>query len=56
MFLKLFGGNKERAKILFEKLYKSAELPIYDNNGDHMYSRKMRAYIVKDEGTMESLA
>lgn len=56
MFLKLFDGNKERAKRIFERLYKSTELPIYDCNGELKYNRKMRAYLIKDEGTMESLA
>ena len=31
-------------------------MPVYDTNGDLKYQRKMRAYLIKDEGTMESLA
>ncbi len=56
VFLKMFDSKKEGAKILFEKLYKSSELQIYDETGAVKYHRKMRAYLVKDEGTMESLA
>jgi hypothetical protein len=56
IFIKLYDGDKERAKLLFQKLYKASEIPIYDENGEVKFNRKMRAYLIKDEGTMEQLA
>lgn len=56
IFIKLHDGSKERAKFMFQRFYKASEIPIYDGNGVVKYHRKMRAYLVKDEGTMEQLA
>jgi hypothetical protein len=42
--------------MLFSDLYKAQELPIYGNNGQERFRRRMRAYLVKDEGTLETLA
>lgn len=41
---------------MFQNFYKAAEMPIYDNNGVILYQRKMRAYLLKDEGTFEKFA
>lgn len=56
VFIKLHDGSKERAKAMFQRFYKASECPIYDEHGVVKYYRKMRAYLVKDEGTMEKLA
>lgn len=56
IFIKLFDGDKERAKWVFSKLYKTSEIPIFDASGQIKYNRKMRAYLIKDEGTFEKLA
>ena len=55
MFLK-FYNSKFLAKQLFENLHKAYDVPFFDENGRHIYSRKMRAYLVKDEGTLERMA
>jgi hypothetical protein len=44
------------AKNLFARLYKQQDLPIYDVSHQVRFQRKMRAYLVKDEATLEQLA
>lgn len=56
VFLKIQDSDKERAKHLFESLYKTRDISIFDLQGNLKFERKMRAYLVKDEGTFEKLA
>ena len=42
--------------MLFTDLYKSQIMPFYDPSGNMLFKKQMRAYLVKDEGTLESLA
>ena len=51
-----FFNDKSVAKHLFESLHKAYDIPFYDDSGKMVYSRKMRAYLVKDEGALEKLA
>ena len=56
IFLRIFH-DKDKAKKIFISLYKEYELPILlaDKNGEQQ-TRKMRVYLVKDEGTLERMA
>lgn len=56
VFISLNDWPKQQAKTLFTKLYKANEMPIYDHDGAMKFKRKMRAYLIKDEATMEKLA
>ena len=51
-----FFNDKSVAKHLFEALHKAYDIPFYGEDGKMVYSRKMRAYLVKDEGTLEKMA
>ena len=42
--------------MLFKFLYLDSKLAMYDESGQEMFKRQMRAYLVKDEGTLEKLA
>lgn len=55
MFLKIYK-DRSRAKVLFTDLYKSQDMPFYNPNGEILFRKKMRAYLVKDEGTLELMA
>jgi len=48
--------SRELAKKLFSVLYKLYFIPLYDFQGQFRDKRKMRAYLVKDESTLERLA
>mgnify|MGYP006893298900 CR=1 FL=1 len=54
IFLKIH--NAEKAKKLFSTLYHSLDLPFFDEYGNIIGHRKMRAYLVKDEGVLQNLA
>ena len=42
--------------MVFEILHRAKELIFCDELGINMFMRKMRAYLIKDEGTLERLA
>ena len=48
--------NRDLAKVLFENMYKLHSIPIYSTPDYILFHRKMRAYLVKDEATLERLA
>ena len=47
---------KEQAREFFIKFFRLPNLDIVDQNNQVLFQRKMRAYLVKDEGTFERLA
>jgi hypothetical protein len=55
VFIKIMH-NKNLAKVLFENMYKLHSIPIYSTPDYILFQRKMRAYLVKDEATLERLA
>ena len=55
MFLKILK-DKNRAKMLFSYLYQETKVTIFDEQGQELFKRQMRAYLIKDEGTLEKLA
>ena len=42
--------------MLFEELYRAKEMPIKVESAEQIQYNKMRAYLVKDEATLEKLA
>ena len=48
--------NKDHGVEFFRKFYKLPELDICNEAGTKLFTRKMRAYLIKDEGTFERLA
>jgi hypothetical protein len=52
-------NDRPNAIKLFEKLYLMPQLPFYEGAHNHakkIFSRQMRAYLVKEETTFERLA
>ena len=54
VFLNIYDRCK--AKMLFEELYRAKEMPIKVESAEQIQYNKMRAYLVKDEATLEKLA